>query len=648
MAVERGYERQVAPRAGQMGAMSRPEDFGAGLARAVEQVAGEQHQRELRSYQLDRREAADREAADFDLRFAEHRQNMDSITRDLRTNAGPGAQGHAEGWRKANDAARETLLSGITDARVLQQAERQWSEYETRGVGQEGDFEAARGIAKRITDFGKAGDVSVNRIRTGMDPEAYASELKLRHEAIFSQQGLSDELKQKLWDDYQQKAGVGFVQHMQDTNPVAARALLDGGAFEHLDPSVVEQLRNGADVEIRRRQAAEAQAANVAAAQTRERIATVRAMAGQGIDVSGHLPELIQQAQALGDTSTVVELQGLGNASAFARAYEPLTPLQVEGRISELSGIPQDSRTAAQQAELKWATDHRGAMASRFNADPVGWAIENAPEGAKPPPLSAGPAARAQWARETADVYGGQRVLTRAESDAYANRAADGDAGYLQVAEELAQFGGRTAMAAARQVAPSDRYLQQMVVLPPNYRKLSIDGRAARKANPGILKVKDDDQGEAIASINAGFHQALATVPVDQRNAIIDIAGNIAANFQLKHGKTDSEMNSRLWLQAFNMALGATGAGAGQLGGMGRWSDQYFLVPDGVTAQQFTDGVFAQVKRDAKRAPVNPDGTPLYLGRARPVAQGGGRYRFYVGNDVVMGKDGAPWEYQAK
>lgn len=647
MPVERGYQSQVAPREGAAMPLADPRDYGAGIGEAIADAGNEFHQRKVRAYQLERRETADREAADFDHRFALHRQNMDGITRELRANADSGGANHAERWREANDAAREGLVAGITDRDVLQRAERQWDEYSTRSLGQEGDFAEAKGIAKRVTDRGQSADVKANRIRQGVDPDAYAAELQSEHEAIFSQHGLSDELKGKLWDQAQQKLGVAYVQHLQDTNPQVARALLDSGAFNHLDPGVLEQLRGGTDVEIRRQEAAAAQAANAAAAQTREQIATAKALAGQGVDVSAQLPQLIQAATALGDTSTVVELQGLQADSQFARAYEPMTPLQVEARIGELARIPAEKRTPTQQAELKWATDKRGAMASRFNSDPVGWALENAPAALKPPPLEQGPAARAKWARETAEVYGGQRVLTAAETQAFANRAAEGDAGYREVTDQLAQFGGRSAMAAARQVAPSDHYLQQLVVLPESYRRIAIDGRDARKAHPKITTSADTGINEAIQRINAGFHQALSTVPVAQRNGIIEVAGNIAANFLQKRGQVDGEITPDLWGKALNMAMGSVGNGTAQTGGLGRWNDQFFLVPDGQTAQQFTDRVFAQVKRDPARAPVNPDGSPVYLGRARPVAQGNGRYRFFVGNNLVLGKDGEPWEYQA-
>lgn len=644
MPVERGYESQVAQREGAALPSVNPRAYGVGLAQAGAELGDDIQRRALRSYELDRREQADREAADFDHRFALHRQNMDGVTQEMRSNAEAGGAGHVERWREANEAARESLLSGITDRRVLQRAQGQWDEYSTRGLAQEGDFAEAKAIAKRVTDDGKADDIAANRIRRGVDPDAFGSELKLRHEQIYSQHGLPDDLKEKLWDATQQKLTVAYVQHLQDTNPQMARAQLDAGLYDYLPPNVLEQLRNGADVEIRRSEAAAAHAASVAAAQTREQVQTVTALAGQGIDVSAQLPDLIGKVAALGDTSTVVALQGLQAQSQFARAYEPMTPLQVEGRIAELQAIPEGRRTPTQQAELKWASDHRGAMASRFNSDPVGWAIENAPAGMKPPPLSQGPAARAKWARETAGVYGGERVLTAAEAQDYANRAASGDAGYREVVDELGQFGGRRAMAAAKQVDANDRLLQQLVVLPPTYRRLAIDGREARRANPKILQWKDDNQGEAIRAVNAGFHQALATVPVEQRNAIMDIAGNIAANFQLKHGKVDSELSSQLWLQAMNMALGATGNGEARSGGLARWKDQYFLVPDGMTRQKFTDGVFAQAKQ---RPPVNPDGSPLYLGRARPVAQGNGVYRFYAGNNLVLGKDGQPWEFKA-
>lgn len=137
-------------------------------------------------------------------------------------------------------------------------------------------------------------------------------------------------------------------------------------------------------------------------------------------------------------------------------------------------------------------------------------------------------------------------------------------------------------------------------------------------------------------------------LPQSERNGVTEVARNIAAKFlKDRPGET---LSPELWGVAYDLALGARGAGAGKTGGIGSWNDMAFLIPDGLTAQQFTDRVFGFVQKNPAKGPVNPDGSPANLRIARPVAVRPGVYQFFVGNRVVLarGSDGkivSPWQF---
>lgn len=647
MASEQGYDARIMPQAPAGLPSASPEQYGAGLGQALEQAGEVVHDSQVREYRIKRQLDAQRQATDFAHRFALQRQNMDGISRQMRANpTSPDYADHEQRIGEALDAARPGMLDGISEGAVRRQAEEQLDSYRTQLLNSEGDFAEAQRVAKTVLDRGQANDLSQNRIRQGVDPDAYAAELKLNREQIYGLPGLTPVQKDKLWKDYENGAGVAFLNHVIDTNPRAAVALVDSGSFNDvLTPEQIEAVRNGAQVELRRVDAQAEHAANVAKGQLNEAIATATEKAGNGIDVSADLPALQAAAQAAGDTSAVEKLKGLARDSAFAKVWNGQTPLARERRISALNAVDPAKRSEDQQAELKWLQDKRGPLDSQYENDTVGFVQTHGQPGEQPPALDpADPASfarRAAWRRGVAGAYGRMDLLSKAERASMADRLGAGDAGYSEVTDTLALFGGAAAKQAAREVAPADKYLQQLVVLPESYRKIARDGRAALQANAKLIPAENsDDADPKVVATSAALDQALQAVPQADRNAIKDVARSIAAKFLHDKG---GELTPELWTRSLNMALGA--AGPGGKGGLGSWNGQPFLVPDSVTGQQFQDRVFGFMRAHPDNAPVNPDGTPADLRNARPVAVGPNRYQFMVGDRTVMARNKLPWTF---
>lgn len=652
MPQERGYEPQTAPREGQAMPSPSAAAYGAGFGGDLAQAGERLHAVKIDQYKRERQLTAQREAADFAHRYALHRQNMDGIARERRANAAPGAMGHTKSVLEADQAAQESLLAGITDDEVRRHATAQIDEYRTRLGEVEGNYEEWQRIGKLASDVGSSTDIAANRIASSEDPTVYAQEQRLQYQAIDAMPGLPADVRDRLKrEQVDQKLGVAYVNKLNETNPQAALAMLNAGTFDTvLEPGQIEQLRNGAHVEIRRAEAAVQHAAALAHSQLTEQVATVTQLAKDGIDVSAQLPQLIAASAAAGDTSTVARLQGLGRDNVFAQVWNGATPLQREARVRELGTIAESQRTTAQQAELAWLARKSGPLDSQFQQDPVGFAIAHAPAGMKPPGLDQGMAARAQWVRDVRGAYGDVNPLSGNEVAAFKNRVAQGDAGYREVMGTLAGLPPRLAKMGARQIAPDDLDMQQLVMLPEPVRRAAIDGKAALTANSKLAEAADVDEKAAIATATNGLHQALAMVPMTERNAIINVARNIAVGHLARRGGQGGEMTAELWGASLNLALGAVNTDKGRTGGMGRWGGAYFIAPAGWTAEHFTDVVFAKVQADPHNGPVNPDGSAVNLRTARPVIIAPGTYQFFVGDRVVMarGRDGkitSPWQF---
>lgn len=661
MPAEDIYQSRIMPQAAAPMPLANADTYGAGLADAVGELGNvglraEERQRQVleRAKDAGKRLRVDREAADFAHRYALHRTNMDGVIREIRDNpTSPDFAEHVQRVTEADEAAREGLLQGIDAPEVRRQAVQQLDEYGVRLNSTEADYAESQRAAKTVVDYKKTVDIGANRIRQGMDAQHYGEELKAGYAMIDGLAGVTPEVKAKLRLEVEQNYGVAFVNHLNDTNPAAAIALLDAGAFnEILTPEQIDGLRNGAQVEVRRQVAQVAHAATVEKAQLTDATQVAIEKSSQGIDVSADLPELIQRWTAAGDQSKVEQLKGLVRDNAYARVWNDQTPLAREARIRALNGVEAGKRTEDQQAELKWLQEKRGSLDTQFNGDTVGFVMANGQSGEQPPALVEGDpasyAARAQWARTAARTYGRMDLLSHQEREAMAAELGKGDGAYTAVTDQLALFGGAAAKAAARQVAPNDRYLQQLVLLPADYRKLARDGRAALQANPKLVPDENgNDADPDIKAVSTGYERALASLPQEDRNAVKNVARNIAAKFLHDH---PGEIDPRLWRQSLSMALGGRGVGAAQRGGLGSWNDMTFLVPDDLSPQQFTDRIFGYIRANPTKGPVNPDGSPANLRNARPVAVGAGVYQFFVGDRPVLarGRDGriaSPWQF---
>lgn len=646
MASEDGYERQLAPRPAAARPFATAESFGAGLGGAVSRLADTVNRGQLIRYENERRAKADRELTQFMANFAAYRENMDGISREGRTNADPGGENHAMGMAEAVEAGRESLLDGITEDNVRRQAEQQFGEYALRFKLAEADWAEVRRAEKTAVDAKVAGDIRENRIRRLQDPRDYLEEMEIAHEQIDALH-LPVDVKQKMLREADQGGAIAFLRGRIDETPDVAKALIAAGTFDEvLEPGQIEALLNNADVEIRSREVAARSAAALQSSALKDEVSLAIKQVGDGHEVDdAELAELERRAiEADLPEARRYELRDARVANQVNREFRAASPGEIGEEINRL-----DAQRAQQGADadpaLTMRRNHleklRETRRRQIDEDQLGWASQN---GIETPELDLmAPTRRAMDARihavEAAAGSAGlqPRYLTEDEATELREQALGGKTGFttaLSLAWKFGREGGRAA-SAARQIMPGDEQFAYMVNLPFDTWGVVWNGRERLKQQPNLIKearAKDPEAEDAYLRQEDQLTRALAGLDQRQQGAIRETVRYLQAGF-LANG--NGELTPELTWRAINQAVGAAGVpGPTMKGGIARWgsSESVYLVPRNMTATQF-----GQLARSAaaRSRPVNPDGSPAVLSRARPRLVGPNRYNF-------LGPDGRP------
>lgn len=640
---EQVYQRQVADRAGAPLPSSSAESYGAGLAGAVGQVARQMHVASIQDHQVQRRLRTNAEASIFQSSFASVREDLGTLAREGRKSDAPG---HAERMAAETLKRREELLAGITDEELRQRAGASFDGWSADFRNGEADYETLRQGELTVERWRDGLKVSANRTRRLDTSADYASELKVQSDAI-GLLDVSDKVKAAMQREMEQELAIAFLRGATDRDPAGAKAMLDSPAFDGvLTPDQVEALRNGADVEIRRAEAAGAHAAAVEKADFRESLKIFDEQASQGIDQSDAIPALIARATKLDLPDVVARLQGEAADAGFARAYQGIPPVRLEQRLATINARG-DKATVAEQRERAWIEKKLPGIEGRYASDPVGFYAREGGRGAPPAFDLSDPAsiqARARWARAS----GTGTPFSKAETAALQQQYRQGRQGEEAVIAAIHAFPADQAMAAARAIDPADRTLPIIVTLDPNHQALARRGREALKANPKLIsdRFKDDpDLEEEDAALRQRFDRALVALPPEQRQSILATAIQLAAGAADKNGA----YGTRVLENAINTALGAKRDAAGNLkGGIQRWGDGHFLAPPSMTAQGFFNAA-QRAATTGQNRPVHPDGSAANLSRTVPVAVAGGWYEFRTASgQAVKGSDGKVWRIRPR
>lgn len=654
MAVERIYQPQVGARAQDVAVQTSPDAYGAGLGRAVGELGQTLHRGEVQAYQIERKARADSEATGFARNFAEWRVNMDGIIRQQRSGAAPGGAGHTEAVRDAYEKGREALLAGITEDSVRNSAATQFSTFGASLLEREGTWAEGKRVAKVIDDTQVLSDIGANRVRQLSDQGAYQDEVKAGY-AFVDSLAVDDDTKAKLKRELvDQKYAIAFINGLNDKDPVLARGMLDAGNFNDiLEPAQMEQLRNGADIEIRRAAAAAEHEASMQKAALGEHIQTFKELDSQGIEIPAEqLKAARDAAAASGDMSTAVQIDGMMANNVFAKVYQGQTPVQRERRLGELSGKAKP--TAAEQRELDWLRSHSGALDESFNSDPVGYAAKFGKGSSVPPPIDpadpASIAARLQWRAQYSKATGRPvPIFSDNELVPLREQVQSGARGRLDVLKTLDAIPSTERALAAAQIVPDDVGFRHEALIQPFARATVYAGREKLAADRAFLtpdkKTREGQNSQRLLNIGGSeIDFALRAMDPREAGAVKEIAEQWLAGWLSAKGRNANSITPGDIRNAATAAFGGYSKNGKWMGGIGHWAGgQAYVVPDGFNNPGFQNYVTRQrAADDGKGAgPVNPDGTPFNLGNAYPVLIGNGMYRWETsGGSVVTTKTG--------
>lgn len=648
MPAEQGYTRQVGPAPAQRAVLTNADTFGAGVGQALEGAGMDLHRDQIRARQIEREATRDREWSDAAAKIAKHETDIAVATAEARANAGPGAAGHVAIVHEVASKGWDEILEGVTEKSVRARIEQRRVQVVEGTLAQEQIFEIGKRAEKTANDADQQADLRANLTRNG-NAAAYVDQSKAWDEYVAGLSGVPADAKDNLRRVGHQKITVAAIQARMDEDPKMALALIKSGVFaDILAPEQLEQLAGGAQVEIRRADAAAERAADAEKAAYRERVATYSEAHQQGIDI-GDVSADIAYADKIGDTSTALKLRGMAADSQFAKVYSGATPLQRSRRQAELAGKPKPS--VDEQRELKWLQDHAGALDAQFDKDPVGYAAEHAAKGAKPPALEFGNGdswgARIRWASAASDTYGRETPILAAAEVSALRDLKEGAGGEAQVLRELDNIPDAIARKrVARQIDPNDVTFQSMALLQPQVRQRTRQGAEALKANPALIKPDKDhpDVADRMATMDNQLRQALRAFDPQDVEAVLTIGKQYLAGTLSANGLSINADDGRLYRTALRIAMGGENRNGVEYGGIARWGEGRFAVPESVPTNGIGPMIGAAIRRQASNPPVNPDKSALDLKRALPVYIGGGRYRFFVRGAPVKARDGSIYE----
>lgn len=592
MPEERGYSSQVAPGGPGRAVLVDADVYGAGLGRAAEQAGDQLHQRALRSYKLDRQEAADAEAADVQRRAAEARVRMDQRIRESRTGPVPGAKGHAEAMRLALEEEKTKLLDGIAEDSIRRSASTNWDEYASRTFSGEDAYELGRRVDLDIANHNRAGELGINRITSSSGADAtYQEELIQGYASIDALQNVTPEEKEKLKREHESGMTTAWLSARSEKDPDAVRLELKAGLYDKLlTPEQVKALDRGAEIEIKAQVVAAEAAASEARKQARNAIEALEARTEAGdIPTAKETATAIAAARAAGvPEADLIRFTTKRDDAAILRTYNP-------------ANDPTGSKSAA-------AVEAIDAKIRAGKATPEEYRL-----------------------RETLAGYGDKRATDTSEK--LKELAATGPAGQLAAVEQIGGLASRAErFEAGRKLGGNLGYV---ALLPsPAARAVAINGA-------GVLKDRPKDFGEKV-DVEAAFRRVIGPIAPGLGagfGELQSLAWQIYAGQMNDKGLTG--WDKRNFETAVRTAFGATSRRDGTMqGGIGTVRGRPVILPDDFTAREFD----AMLSRQTFAKAVYADGSPAskadVLSRFRPEwydvdAGGGNWYR-------LMGPDGKP------
>lgn len=635
-----GYASQVSPqRTATALPTATPEDYGAGIGEALSgagQVAGDIA---IRQAKLEAEREYDRQATDAMLRWAQVKEAYGVAQNEARTNAPPGAAGHAQAMTDLATKQADEFLSTIRHEGLRQAYAARIGEWKSERAAQADAFERVQTAKLMADQMDASADAIANSVRG--KPLADYVEAMREIETVEVPQGIPQAAVLDWRRSTAQKATFAWLRSQE---PEFRKAMIDKHAYDTLLTSEqVEAVLSEADSDIRRKQIEAEAAARAAKAEDTEYVDDVLDRIGRGYPVADEdYAEAMTRAQRSGLHRRVRDLNDAYVGKQVNKEWANATPAQMDARIKVID------------AELAKAGD-KGSPAMVAERDALAKLLTERTAQVKKDPLAAGAAmgisvgpvdwsdpqsvaARRRAADATARAMGvPPKYLTDEEAEQLAANM-ESPAGRARVAKMLRQL-GPAAERAARQVAPDDPLFGYSMGLRPEVQTAIFRGQALK----GEQAIPSE---EVRAEWAATTGEALQGMPAAFREAAFEAAKMIYRNAATKRGL--DAFDPVLYRGAVREALGgvASGNAAQRVGGIGEWNGAKILLPSNITQAQF----------DARLGGFRP--TQAYDASGRkvsgselreqfvPVRQPNGRYRFRSARGEYLVRDDRRTAYE--
>lgn len=655
MAVQqRGYEQQVSPAGAPGFSQAGPDAFGSQVGAAI----GE-------SEQVYRKIRADQDSSSFNAAFAKARLENDKTFTDLQNSVPPNGAGYSDAVTSHLDQQQDQVLAGIRDPHVRRAAQAQWEDYVAQQGIRANTWQAGKAAINTLSDAKLTISASSGRVLNSPDPNAYADESGHIESSVQSLQGIDADAKVKLAQEWHQQLAVANNGRLVNTNPAAAVAAIDAGAYNGIGftPEQLQAMRRQGEVAVARQQsqakAAQAQANEI----ERKSIAADTATLKLGRGTPDEWNAIAQRNVAIGDQAQAVEARAQAIEIGSAEGYRGATPLQRQARIDELAAKPE--RSAEEGAELKGLQGQqdyvnklpalqRSAYATGTAFAPIDW---NDPDSIK---------ARALQVQAAQQHFGGKPdfLLPGEEQPLKELIASPQRADHVAAAQAILAA-GQYSGAILNQVAPNDRAFRSAIGLAalPNGATLmdkALKAPEAERSNPAIFtppKTATGKEGPKFNEVYAGtIGQAAEWLNPSARAAIFD---NTRALYAATAGDQGwSIFHAGEAQRQLNVALGGVETPRGWAGGLGRWNGAATILPQGMRQDDFDRRMSRSTVADwgaAGRngapwvASQNRTMTPREIRSLVPTMVADGVYRLRQGNNTfVMTKDGRPYEFDVR
>lgn len=637
---------------------------------------------------IEARQREKSERLDRAARLSEARNAFNRTMDDMEQSAGDGAPEFTDNVRTAFGQSMNAAMQNIPESQRAA-AEVEFGRYRETVENRAARFEGLERARKRTRDLTDALNLGVNAVRG--DHELYEQVREGGLEAI-EDAGLPPAIKDQIRRDYETRTAAAAVERVTDTDPEAAKALLESGQLDdELSPQRKSQLLRSVETEIRRRESQRKAAERAVQAEQRALQATLRNeisgvndhMARGYQPRQDYLAALETQARALGDARSVARLDESRALLAFQTDARTWTPGDLQNWISAERGTVAKAGSRGisefKADRLDMAEKLLTEMGTEIRRDQLSWAArvglrrieplvlfdpplppdtpaeeDIGPPGTEPPSVAQlSIRGRVNDALAVANLYGiAPRFLTNEEAEQLRSMAGtasvDIQVNLLQsIGTNFGEF-APDVLAEIRLDKPIFAHAGGLLATgagPETVRDALVGEKAMADGNPVLPAEKDRRQwtDEAIGG-------ALAFSP-STRAAMIETAQAIYHTRAVRRAMTGTgEGNEGVWNRAMQEAAGATFDGGGkQFGGIQDYNGVKVVMPRYIEDGTLDTFIGRLTDEDLKTASVG-GGAPSHdnekpftaaeLQDAYLVAIGNGRYRVSRTNPE---SEGAAW-----